>query len=671
MPSGEPESVRIALALSGAVALGSFEAGVIHELLAAAGRGAPLAIDLIVGSSAGALVGAAAAKSLVTGASYEALLQHWTKFTLQELTAGYETASQARSRGKPVDRGILSSEAVRLVLQQNLVNDQSGPRFTPAHPAPRVMLVIPMTNLDGLPGLDPKGEPRFAEAVSFRFTLPNPHRLEPRAYSPAVWRRVALVGRASAAFPGAFDPVQVPWSQRLQKPGLVEELWENERLLQHLQNQDPSLQPQMRYADGGILDEEFMERLMSALPQITGGEGEGGPERLVYDPRRCCLFIQPDPVVTTPEVLKAGTPQSWLETFGRTVRLWTLSGSPHTSPNRTVTTNQRLQQLFHFLAGLARRMQEEGFAPSTAEALCEFNHRYRQDQGFMPRSAAPDGQGRAMGLLDSETFGRAIHAFYQWLPDERFDRDLEWLDLLPSGHLKEAHALIRPALLELRSAYLALRCSDPATPNRHQVLLETVHAALAESLGLAQPWIALQTITPNDARQVLKGDGLIHFGGFFAQEYLRHDYQVGRHYAYLWLKQVVPEYLPAAPPTIPQVAEDGISWSLLWRNRAPLWRITGRLAAALLELIGLRPDGAGQFLVRFLGWTLLFSAVHGLILLLEAWFGWIALPPPYGMIHFWLLLGASLFPVVFGLTLMLAFRREAVRRVRERFARRQ
>ncbi|HYG60774.1 MAG TPA: patatin-like phospholipase family protein [Symbiobacteriaceae bacterium] len=665
--------LKIALVLSGAVALGTFEAGVVYELLSAISRGAPLTVDIVAGSSAGALVGAMAAKSLVTGVPFEYVLPKWKEFTLTQLTSAYETIEQALARRKQPDKGILSSEAVRRILEEYLVTDPVERSFQPNYPAPRVILTITMTNLDGIPGTGtPDDENRFSEAVIFRFSPPNPHRLELSPYPPAVWRRISEVARPSSAFPGAFDPGPVAWRDRIRIPGLLEEVWENEALLERLDRMDPAVQPKMRYADGGILDEEPLERAISMLPLVTGRTGEAGIETLVYDPRRCLLFIEPDPPATSLDSLKAGTQHSWFDTFTRGIRLWTLSASPVTSQRRVLTTNKRQELLLRFLADLARRMREDGDVFTTDQAYRQFQTAYPNVDGIRQVGRGAGGLGEAPGLIDPKIFTEAVHRFYSWLVDDRvFARDMAWLDSRPPGRIKDVHTNVRSALLELRNAYTALHGVDPISPGRHQAVLEEVHAALAESLGLAQPWVALHEITPDDPRQDLKGEEMVHFGGFFSEEFLQHDFQVGRYYAHLWLKEAVPEYSTPEQPERPPATEDGLNWRILWQNRSALSRMASRLVAVLMELVGLSYGGMGQLLVRLLGWSLLFSLIHGVLLLIGAWLGWIRFAPEYKRFRFWLLMGTSFFPLFLGLVVGLAFRGEVLRTIWSWYSRRR
>ncbi|MFZ5815018.1 MAG: patatin-like phospholipase family protein [Bacillota bacterium] len=651
------EPMRLVLVLSGAVALGTFEAGVVYELLRAVRAGAPLTVDVIAGASAGSLVGAAAAKCLVSGVPFEQILPRWTEYTLQELATGYETVDEARRARKMLDRGILSSRAVRRIVEENLVADPVHRDFQPAYPSPRLCLTMTITNIDGLPLLSGETEERqFTEAVTFRFTPPNPHRLDQSPYPPAIWQRVGRIAQASAAFPGAFDPLTVPWAERIWIPGQLEEIWENDALLERLHRADPGIQRKMLYADGGILDNQPAERAIADLALVTGGRGEPGLEALVYDPRRCVLFIEPEPPSSTPEAIRTGRRRTWWDLFTRSVHLWTLASSPYIGRPRVSYSNTKLVRLFRFLAELGWQIASEPQAPSSGELLNRIDRRH-PDWEVLRRAGATLADGEApIGLINPDLFGQAVRRFYRWLVSDRFERDLEWVDRLPPGRVREAHQSILRAITDLREAYLGLWGADPEAPGAHQEALEEIHVNLAVSLGLTQPWVGLSEITPEDPR-MLRGEDLHNFGGFFSEEFLRHDYEVGRYYAYRWLREAIPEYAAEDPPVLPPMSDSGLNWRHLWQNRGPLWRMTGRLVAVILEAAGLNYAGGGQMVVKLLGWSLLLSILHGISMLVGAWFGWIVIPQEYEHLRFWLLMGTSLFPLVVGFFLGLTFRR--------------
>lgn len=662
MPQVEPvpletEPMRLVLVLSGAVALGTFEAGVVYELLRAVNHGAALTIDIIAGASAGALVSAVTAKCLVSGAPFAHIFPRWGEYTLKHLTSGYETVEEALRERKMLDRGILSSRAMKRIVEENLVADPVQRPFQPAFPAQRLCLTMTLTNIDGLPLIGGVGhDSRFTEAVTFRFTPPDPHQIGQSPYPPAVWQRVGRVAQASAMFPGAFDPLHLPWAERLWIPNRLEEIWEHDAVLEKLHRADPHFQPRMLYNDGGILDNQPAERAIADLPLVTGGPGEPGLETLVYDPRRWVLFIEPEPPVSTPDSLQGGSKRTWFDLFNRSFHLWTVASSPYIGRPRVHTTNIKLDRLFRFLAELGRHITVERQGPAVGDAVAQFlrkNPEYDQ----LRRASEPLGnQGAQLGLIDPALFKEAVHGFYQWLSGDRFKRDLAWVEALPAGRIRQAHEAVLASLKELREAYVGLGGLDCRTPGAHQALLEEIHVSLVNSLGLTQPWVGLCEITPEDP-DILQGDVLYNFGGFFSEEFLRHDYEVGRYYAYLWLKEALPEYVVADPPKLPAMPNRGLNWRHLWLNRVPLWRMAGRTLAVVLEAAGLNYAGGGQLVTRLMGWSLLLSIVHGFVLLVGAWFGWITFPAEYQRFRFWVLLGTSLFPLTIGFFLGLAFRR--------------
>ncbi|MFZ5826900.1 MAG: patatin-like phospholipase family protein [Bacillota bacterium] len=651
------EPMRLVLVLSGAVALGSFEAGVVYELLRAVKAGAPLTVDVIAGASAGSLVGAVAAKSLVSGVPFEHTFPRWGEYTLEHLARGYESTDQAEREQKNLDRGILSTRAVRRIVEENLVADPVQRDFQPTYPASRLCLTMTVTNLDGLPPIHGLNlENRFAESVTFRFTPPDPHRLKESPYPPAVWRRVGQVAQASAAFPGAFDPITLPWAERIWIPGQLEEIWENDLLLERLHQTDPDIQRRMLYNDGGILDNQPAERAIADLPWVTGGPDEPGLESLVYDPKRCVLFIEPEPPASSPEAIRAERRRTWFDLTTRSASLFMTASSPQIGRPRVHTSNLKLNRLFRFLAELGRHIAAERYIPTVDEATDQFTRRH-PDLDLLRRAGSTLGHPEEPpGLIDSALFGQAVHGFYQWLASDRFEQDMDWLERLPPGRVREAHEQVREAVLALRESYVGLQSIDPLAPTAHQDLLEEIHVSLSISLGLTQPWVGLCEITPEDPR-ILRGEELYNFGGFFSSEFLRHDYEVGRWYAHLWLTEAVPEYAVTEPPTKPPVPDGGLNWRHLWRNRGPLWRMTGRFIAVMLEAVGLPYSVGGQMVVTLLGWSLLLSVLHGFLMLVGAWFGWITFPVEYQRFRFWLLMATSLFPLTIGFVLGLTIRR--------------
>lgn len=651
----EAEPLRVALVLSGAVALGSFEAGVLQELLAAVANGAPITIDLIAGSSAGGLVGAVAAHSLVTGAPYTRSLRHWTEVTLHRLTSRYERPQEAHRAGKWPDVALLSTQYMRRMVREQLVRGAQGGRpFRPRFPAPRLALLMTLTNLDGLPGTGVAGDEfRYAEAVTFTF------RQQPGAepVPAAAWERVAQVAVAGAAFPGAFDAAAIDWEQRLRDPGPVEEHWENESLLADLNRRYPGLQARMRYTDGGIMDNQPLERAIGALTRITGEAGEAGHEALVFDPRRCFIFVEPDPPVTALEEIQ-GKPMSLFATMGRALRLLNIAASPYVSRRRVLGDNARIVRLLEFLAVLGRRMQE-GFRPNTAAevaATAELLLPPEADGHDPPGAAGRSGDDP--GSVPPAEFRLAVQAFYRWLAGDRFEAGLSYLDRMGAGRLAAEQEPVRQALRALRAAYLGLADLDPQAPDRYQRILEEAHATLALHLGLNRPWVLLSYIAPEDPRLLLRGEEVDHFGGFFSREFLRHDFEVGRYYARRWLAAAVPDWLPGEQVRPPRPTEAGIDWAVLVENLGPLRRMLGRLILAA----GWQELSAGRRALAQAAWAVLGVSAAASLLWALAWpVRWLTGQPDLVEAQAVLAAGGALFPLALGTILLMVLPRELYR----------
>lgn len=643
------EPIRVGVVLSGAVALGSFEAGVMHELLSAVDQGAPLTFDLVAGSSVGAVIGAVAARSLVTGATYRSGLRKWTDITLELLTSYYERPAQARRRDKWPDVALLSTEVLRKTARHYLVHRTDGEPLRQRFPAPRLTLLATLTNLDGLPGTtQPGDEYRYSEAVTFTFLSGTPSGQAAAAFDPVVWERVTEVVLAGAAFPGAFDPVPVDWQRRLQVPGQVQEEWENRRLLEELARMYPGLQARMRYGDGGLLDNQPLERAIGALPRIVGEPGEAGPEALIYDPRRCLIFVEPDPPVTVLDQISAGQPLGLLTTMSRALRLWSLSASPYLSRKRLMTLNLRLERLMEFLALLGQRMRD-GFRPAQqVDWLSQVLQAFPGD-GDLSLTIPEDEEGVEPGLIEASIYTTAVHHFYRWLADtERSEADLTFMERFGATDLAEQQVSVHRILRMLRQTYLDLWNLEPSDPGRYQRLLEEAHISLALNLGLNRPWILLSYIAPENPQLMLRGEEAIHFGGFFSREFLEHDYEVGRFFARRWLIQTVPEFLPPGGVTPPEPSRDGITWAVLVDNLGPLRRIFGRLVTGA----GWGGGGRGKVLTWILG-SILATSGASAGLWIVAWpVRWLTGKPDLVEAQPMLAAGGAIFPLALAALLL-------------------
>lgn len=552
------QPLKLALVLSGAASLGSFEAGVVYELLQAVALGAPLTIDLVAGSSSGALVAAMAVKVLVAGAS-SANLEMWSAVDLAALTSRYDPAAAHDQGPEP---GLLSSAVLRDLCRRYLVNEGTDLALNPSYPAAATALVMTMTNLDGLPGSGRPGDRlRFGEAVTFTFVPTDPARPANSRFSRVAWERVCLVAQASSAFPGAFGPVYVPYDQRLSGQEGVAEQWANHALLERVTAERPGVQSRMPYADGGIMDNHPVEHALAALPGLTPATEL---HTLLYDPHRCFLFVEPDlpPTSRSPD-----RPPHLLEAVGRSLELLTTSLSPGVSVGRALVTNDRHAELLQTITRLARQL-------------------HAGDQAVLQQQLVEV-------TVEPQAYRRTVDAFYDWLSGSDFHADLAWLERVSAGAFPDRGRWLA-VLADLRLAYLQL------DDQIQRLLLRRTHAALGHALGLVHPWGLFSSISPTDPAVKLLGGQLGHFGAFLSRAVLAHDFAAGRHYASRWLAGALPTWRgPLYPPPLPLEGQLGLSVFLA--NAPALQRVSGRLlavmeSAGVLSLSGWR--GLGR-LIRF------------------------------------------------------------------------
>ncbi len=236
----------LALVLSGAVSLGAYEAGIVHEILFAAQTSSPrLRIDVLSGSSAGALNACLAAFCLHTGTDPAVLRQTWVDdLDIMRLLS--------RPAGLPGPlTSVFNPVEVRRMLLDHLRPDPShAPVSYP------VWLGITRTDLTGrslpspLPGDD--------LAVT-SFASPTAFILEPASAVP--WEEIARSAAASGAFPVAVEPE--PIGDR-------------------------------RYADGGVLDNRPLRQAFEGARRLDGPGTQEAQLRVAAAPDARSITIYAD-----------------------------------------------------------------------------------------------------------------------------------------------------------------------------------------------------------------------------------------------------------------------------------------------------------------------------------------------------------------------------------------
>ncbi len=317
------KGTRLALVLPGAVSLGAYEAGAVYELLAVLGLlgdKCPYHIDLIIGTSAGALTGALAAYSLA---------RHENPIRLQEAWVHGLGLSSLLQRG-PDERGALSVASVR----------KTAERFLDATSVARggqaLRLVVTLTDLNGewyqihpSPNAAPIDALNFAEQRSFD--------LSP-ATSRKGWQMVGYAACASAAFPGAFPAVPLTDDQGRRH-------W---------------------YTDGGVANRRLLEVTIDAARELDQGVSS----------QRLLLLVEPNPLHRPAEESDPAEP-TWLDAIMRSALTIPFHNQIYEDLRRVVRINKRVQ-LAAALDRLLFRWVETIDHATLVRMIEETNPLYRQ-----------------------------------------------------------------------------------------------------------------------------------------------------------------------------------------------------------------------------------------------------------------------------------------------------
>ena len=250
---------KIALVFSGAVSLGSFEAGVAHEIVNYIQQNddPEFEVDVIVGSSAGALTGALMAMALVWGLDPIIIEEAWLSVKLDDLL-----------RLEKGDRSILSSSRVEKLIARHITKPV-GRKFL--HPSGKsINLVVVVTNLDGIQyKIHRSRSGEFAvNAIGYEDAMR--FKLHPDFED---WDRLRSAVRASSAFPGAFEHKTINRTHR--------------ELRKRTKYRFPTEEPiAFHYSDGGIVNNQPLNKAIEVVNELPVTDSGYNSERvfLVVDP---------------------------------------------------------------------------------------------------------------------------------------------------------------------------------------------------------------------------------------------------------------------------------------------------------------------------------------------------------------------------------------------------
>lgn len=322
---------RFALSISGGVALGSYEAGVLSQLyrdLFAFNvhpeiRGkARVTIDAIAGASAGSITGLILAQALALNDPPDELERRMRTCWVDLLEIHHLLQSPP---GLPAGDSLFTDAVVQNVIGRVL----RVPPDPPVVPGEPLALWITMTNLDGVPFVidfarkdeyhAQAGTELYAldykDYVPFLITGAGIQMLEGRMVvdgatgdgqdgSKALWRAAVEAAQASSAFPVAF-PSRHQARDLTQYPGYAEfkAAVESGRLAQKsgeegLQAERPLPERAwFQFVDGGLFNNEPIGRCIDAVTYLNEHYRERDPESRESQGKvgRSFLIIEPDP----------------------------------------------------------------------------------------------------------------------------------------------------------------------------------------------------------------------------------------------------------------------------------------------------------------------------------------------------------------------------------------
>lgn len=249
---------KLALVFTGAVSLGSFEAGVACEIIrhVQSRENQELEVDVIVGTSAGALTGALAAQVLVFGLDPEIIGEAWMSVKLEDLL-----------RLHPRDKSLLSSRKVEDLIERYIGVPRPGMKVHRPCEAP-VNLSVVVTNLDGIKYMIHRAKDTDFTVKAIGYEDAVGFRIDPGF---ADWERLRNAVRASSAYPAAFEPKTI-----------VRNDTDFRRVAKY--NFRDRQEKSFHYSDGGIVNNQPLNRAIEIVNELPDENSGGQRVFLVIDP---------------------------------------------------------------------------------------------------------------------------------------------------------------------------------------------------------------------------------------------------------------------------------------------------------------------------------------------------------------------------------------------------
>lgn len=405
---------KIAIAISGAVSLGSYESGTVYELINAvklhneANPDEKIEIDVLSGASAGGMTAAMIAQKLLYDGQ---ALEDPVKNSLYDVWVNRVDINDLLNPnlGDDPSKSLLSSNRIRdnanyVFLTRYKNND--GKLTVKPHPASgkTIQLGLALSNLNGVDYELPTyssdatglGQGEFIQTRNQdRYTTEVTDSCDNAEY----WTEVMTAGRACGAFPLAFRPlnVQRDWDT-LDYKGLGAKNWAG------LFNGDFS------YADGGIFN-NYPLGLARTLAQRTDSTAIDADKRFYF-------YISPDAKVSTADYQFSAHNANMVQSMGQIVKS-ILSNSRFQDWVQTDNINGEIDKLHHRAKGLLEvvlqaKEDELESIRVTAAQFCELL--YTENNGDYQRD-----------------FARADDTFSRYIPEGVTLSSLQktvWLDAI-------------------------------------------------------------------------------------------------------------------------------------------------------------------------------------------------------------------------------------------------
>jgi predicted acylesterase/phospholipase RssA len=401
------DALRIAVTLPGGVTFGTVEAGALCALLVAVQqmqgeRDDRPCIDIIAGSSAGALSGVLAAHTLMWGEDPVPVFRRaWvSEPSLAGLLGTGRAAPLSLRRAQAIAEDLLAGRVATDVAPRQTSNltllATLGCLRGLSYEIVRPGAVAEAGNVAAELGIE-AATPRALRATSYldwaQHTLkPIPEGTKPDAEQGRAWSDAVAAAMASASHPVAFAP----------------ELLERNRDIYKDTNVDLSLAPdadkgvrdaadvRLWYTDGGLVDNQPLGRCLKLVADLDGKREVGAPpsDPTKPDPRRLVLLVRSGvdrPPRPTDPAWSGGRRPRWTETLQRALGLLAAHNVGE-DLRHLEKVNTRIERSASLAGRLATLVEEHpsdevrnGFRGDLEEALRDFLEEVQTERAELPR----------------------------------------------------------------------------------------------------------------------------------------------------------------------------------------------------------------------------------------------------------------------------------------------